>query len=243
MIDLQTGRFRLRSGRAPGDLDRAMALRARIFPVDRDGPDAADDRATHATIEDSVSGAPVAAFRALSLRGPELADASYAGQFYDLSKLSAFPAPLIELGRFCVAPGGGDPDILRLAWAGITRLVDRDEAGLLFGCTSFAGCDPAPHAAALSLLGGRYRGPDRWRPTPGRGPVVRFDDLAPAADPRAALQAMPTLMRSYLGMGGWVSDHAVIDAGMGTLHVFTGVETARIPPARARRLRALAATG
>ena len=41
-------------------------------------------------------------------------------------------------------------------------------------------------------------------------------------------------------MGGWVSDHAVIDARMNTLHVFTGVEIAAIPPARKRLLRAVA---
>ena len=39
-------------------------------------------------------------------------------------------------------------------------------------------------------------------------------------------------------MGGWVSDHAVVDNDLGTLHVFTGVEISRIPAARARLLRA-----
>jgi putative hemolysin len=48
---------------------------------------------------------------------------------------------------------------------------------------------------------------------------------------------MPPLLRSYLMMGGWVSDHAVIDAELDTLHVFTGVEIARVPEARARLLR------
>jgi len=49
------------------------------------------------------------------------------------------------------------------------------------------------------------------------------------------------LLRSYLAMGGWVSDHAVIDAQMDTLHVLTAVEIATIPPARARILRMIAA--
>ena len=44
---------------------------------------------------------------------------------------------------------------------------------------------------------------------------------------------------TYLAMGGWVSDHAVVDRDLHTLHVFTGVEIARIPAARARLLRAL----
>jgi hypothetical protein len=38
-------------------------------------------------------------------------------------------------------------------------------------------------------------------------------------------------------MGGWVTDHAVIDYDLNTLHVFTGVEISRVPAARARLLR------
>ena len=53
------------------------------------------------------------------------------------------------------------------------------------------------------------------------------------------LGGLPPLLRTYLAMGGWVSDHAVIDRDLDTLHVFTAVEVARIPPARARALRAL----
>jgi len=51
---------------------------------------------------------------------------------------------------------------------------------------------------------------------------------------------MPPLLRAYLRMGGWVSDHAVIDRDLGTLHVFTGLEIRAVPPARARALRAVA---
>ena len=61
-----------------------------------------------------------------------------------------------------------------------------------------------------------------------------------APDPKRAAATMPPLLRSYLAMGAWVSDHAVIDRDLNTLHVFTGVEIAAIPPARARLLRALA---
>ena len=60
-------------------------------------------------------------------------------------------------------------------------------------------------------------------------------------DPRAAMAAMPPLLRSYLAMGGWVSDHAVVDDHLDTLHVFTGLEIRAIPPARARLLRAAGA--
>jgi hypothetical protein len=40
-------------------------------------------------------------------------------------------------------------------------------------------------------------------------------------------------------MGGWVSDHAVVDRQLNTMHVFTGVEIGMIPGARKRLLRAV----
>ena len=56
-------------------------------------------------------------------------------------------------------------------------------------------------------------------------------------DAKRAMLAMPPLLRTYLLMGGWVSDHAVVDRDLNTLHVFTGLEIRAIPPARARLLR------
>ncbi|MEM9211400.1 MAG: ornithine-acyl-ACP acyltransferase, partial [Pseudomonadota bacterium] len=51
-----------------------------------------------------------------------------------------------------------------------------------------------------------------------------------------ALRQIPPLLKTYLRMGGWVSDHAVIDRDLRTIHVFTGVEIAKIPPARRKAL-------
>ena len=59
-------------------------------------------------------------------------------------------------------------------------------------------------------------------------------------DRRAALVGLPPLLRSYLGLGGWVGDHAVIDKVMNTVHVFTALSVDAVPAARARALRALA---
>jgi len=51
---------------------------------------------------------------------------------------------------------------------------------------------------------------------------------------------MPPFLRAYLGMGGWVSEHAVVDRDLGTLHVFTGLEVDAIPASRAKFFRASA---
>jgi hypothetical protein len=50
---------------------------------------------------------------------------------------------------------------------------------------------------------------------------------------------MPPLLRTYLLMGGWVSNHAVVDHQWNTMPVFTGVEIDAIPNTRKRLLRAV----
>lgn len=237
---LSRGRFRARRAAGPEDVSKAQALRALAFfgPGAALDADPLDARCHHVLIEDE-SGLPLACFRYLWLETSAEIGSSYSAQFYDLSKLEGFGGPLIELGRFCTRPGMVDPDVLRLAWGAIAALVDRGGARLLFGCASFAGTDPARYAPAFGFLRARHAAPARWQIGVKAGEVVRF--ASGSVDARGGLKLIPPLLRTYLGMGGWVSDHAVVDPEMDTLHVFTGLEIAAIPPARKRLLRADAA--
>jgi L-ornithine Nalpha-acyltransferase len=91
------------------------------------------------------------------------------------------------------------------------------------------------------LLAERHLGPVEHRPGRKAAEVVEYAALAgPVVDRRASLAGLPPLLRTYLGMGGWVSDHAVVDRELDTLHVFTCVEVDRVPRARAASLRAVA---
>ena len=69
--------------------------------------------------------------------------------------------------------------------------------------------------------------------------MIPLGNLDGAVVRKAAMEQLPALLKTYLSMGGWVSDHAVVDVQMNTLHVFTGLEIAAIPPARAKALRAI----
>lgn len=244
MLSLLRGRYRARTAETPGDLAAAQALRAVCFrgpgaALDADGFDA---RCTHVLIEDTATGDLVCCYRLMVLDDGSAIARSYSAQFYDLSALEPFAAPMAEIGRFCVAPDRRDPDILRLAWGAITALVDRQGIQMLFGCSSFRGTDTAPYLDALAQLAAGHLAPRCWRPRVKAPDVFRYARRLArmTPDPRRAAQAMPPLLRTYLLMGGWVSDHAVIDHDMGTLHVFTGLEIGAIPPARARLLRAVA---
>lgn len=249
MLTIHKGRYTLRLAESAGDLHAAQRLRWLCFVGGRRGTDdpgaldadAHDARCRHMLIEDRAAGVLVATFRLLVLPGGSGIGTSYAAQHYDLSRLAAYDAPMIEVGRFCIHPAHSDPDILRLAWAGLTSVVDRERAGLLFGCSSFMGTDAEGHAEAFAMLGARHLAPRRWLPRVKAPEVFRFARLwRRRPDARQAMAAMPPLLRSYLMMGGWVSDHAVLDRQLDTMHVFTGLEIAAIPPARARALRLLA---
>jgi len=159
---------------------------------------------------------------------------SYSAQFYDMYGFSSLEGPFLEIGRFCLAPEAtGSADVLRLIWAALTRIVDSEGIKVMFGCTSFSGCDPERHKGALALLAARHLGPPGIRPQARTAEAVRLD--ASAAIPVAT--GIPPLLRTYLMMGGWVGEHAVIDRDLDTLHVFTAVRIADIPASRARLLR------
>ena len=240
-ISMRRGRYIARDVAGPGDMAALRALRAEVFPADGAGPDRFDPVCRHIAIEEAETGSVVGGFRMLPLSGGGEIARSYSAQHYDLRALGTYPGRMVELGRFCIRPGSPDPDILRLAWAALTRVVDAEGAEMLFGCTSFRGTDPAVHADAFAMLNDRHIAPPSWRPrikAPRAVPLARV--MARPVDAARAMAAMPPLLRTYLGMGGRVSDHAVIDDEMDTLHVFTGVEIRAIPPMRRKLLRALA---
>lgn len=259
---LRKGGYRARMAESAADLEAAQRLRHRCFIAANGAPAQAGLRAggvesapegardadrfdalcRHVLVEDLRNGRPVCCFRLLPLAGGSGIAHSYAAQFYGLAALERFPGRLAEIGRFCIDPRHArDPDILRLAWGAITRYVDAEGIAMLFGCASFQGIRPAAYLDAFAMLRERHLAPRHWRPGVKAPEVVRFEPSSePVPDLRAALRAMPPLLRSYLGMGGWVSDHAVVDRDMNTLHVFTGLEIAAVPPSRARALRAVA---
>ena len=241
---IEKGRYVTRLAQGATDIDRALDLRRQVFRTRRGlgGPDTDgfDARCAHVVVEDMRTSDLVCGFRVLVLPSGDHLARSYAAQHYDLTRLAGFRGPMLELGRFCLHPDHSDPDILRLAWGAMARLVADQGVTLLFGCSSFEGADPARHASALALLRAGHLAPEQWRPLARPGAYDFAAHSTPAADLRTGLMTLPPLLRTYLAMGGWVSDHAVIDRDLDTLHVFTAVEIDRIPPARARALRAIA---
>ena len=240
MEPFSRGRYDVRAAQDAKDLTLAQNLRYRAFYTARgraraDGRDTDDydAAATHVIVLDRATGGSVACFRYRLWDAQDLAQ-SYSAQWYDLAPLARIGGPLIEIGRLCLDPDQTSPDPMRLCMAAIARVVLGQGVSAMFGCASLNGADPAAHGPILGQLAGHIGPADRL-------PGQKAPQTVPFPETPGAPPPMPPLLQSYLALGGWVSDHAVIDSHFDTLHVLTVVEIAKIPPARVRALKLLAA--
>lgn len=234
-IAFQKGHYVARFAVSPEDVAICQQLRHLcFFGVPGRDADHFDAKCRHLMVE-TGRGRLVGTMRLFEIPAGRQIHDGYVAQFYDLTGLAAIDKPMIELGRFCVAPDVMDAEVLRLVWTALTQLVDASDVAILFGCTSFSGIDPAPYSRCFAHLAARHLGPVSLRPKPIASDVVSFAQLD-----QNGTTPMPPLLRSYLGMGGWVGDYAVIDQMMNTLHVFTCLDVSAVPAGRARALRALA---
>ena len=236
-------KYRVRLAEDPSDIIAAQKLRYLAFGLrNPSGIDADefDQVCTHVLLEEQDTKRLVCCYRLLHLNGGSEIEKSYSAQHYELSALRSYSGKLVEMGRFCIHPDVKDPDVLRIAWGALAKYVDQDGVELLFGCASFQGTDATAYLDAFAMLCDRYLAPKCWFPRVKAPKIFHFATrLRRKPDMTKALRRMPPLLRSYLMMGGWVSDHAVVDLQMNTLHVFTGIEIQSIPAARKRLLRAL----
>ena len=245
MAQEQNSRYSARIATTDDDVRAAQRLRFVRFR-EGDGLDADefDSICKHVLVEERETGKLVCCFRFLPLADGSEISRSYSAKYYDLSALEAYEGAMVEMGRFCIHPDYKDSSILRVAWSAMTQYVDENKVDMLFGCSSFHGTDAEEHMEAFTLLKENHLAPKRWLPRVKAPKVFRFAAKLKPRKPnlRVAMRAMPPLLRTYLVMGGWVSDHAVVDNDMNTLHVFTGVEINRVPQSRARVLRTRAGT-
>lgn len=234
-IPFQKTCYQARLAAAPADVLACQRLRHTCF-FGRPGVDADpfDLLCRHLMVEDAA-GDLVATVRFFEWSTGADIHKGYAATAYDLSGLAGLDSPMIEIGRFCVTPDVLDADVVRVAWAALTAIVDDAGVAWLFGCTSFAGVEPAAYGTTFARLAARHQGPAALRPAMHAALTFPL-----TAIPQGGADPMPPLLRTYLAMGAWVGDHVVIDHALQTLHVFTCLEVAAVPLGRAHALRALA---
>ena len=241
---IRVGRYRARYASSQIDVLAAQSLRYQCFNLsnkDELDVDDFDALCQHILIENLETEKLICCYRILKFDSGKNISSSYSSQFYDLKVIENFTEPMIEVGRFCIDPEVNDPSVVLTAWAALAQIVDHTQTEFIFGCSSFEGIEKEKYFDSFALLRDRYMAPDHWRPKIKAAQVFCYSkDLIYKVDKKKALLNMPPLLKTYLSMGAWVSDHAVVDLNMKTLHLFTGMEISKIPKSRKKFLLNLA---
>ena len=137
----------------------------------------------------------------------------------------------LELGRSCVLKPYRNKRIVELLWHGIWTYVLRHGVDVMIGCASLEGTDPRRLALPLSFLHHHARAEEKWRARAVAERYTAMDLLAKdAVDPKAALHALPPLIKGYLRLGAAIGDGAVIDRTFGTTDVLVILPVSSINP-------------
>lgn len=224
---LAAGRYVAHDIEGADELEACLALRRLVFRKGQaDDRDRFDSAARHVLLTDRCDGSAVACFRYRIHSANDLSG-GYTAQFYDLAALASRNVLVADLGRVTVAPGRGDPDLLRLLLAALTRMTVAEKVRVVFGCSSLPGADIARHAPTLAWLRAHHAA------------SLAVSARCAARCPEGVSQDgrdVPPLLRSYLAMGARVAPDPVADPALDTLHVFTMLELDKVPIARARSL-------
>jgi putative hemolysin len=203
-------------------VDHARRLEHDAFDAVNDHLVLVDTRRDPATLDHVVG-----AYRLLT--GARAADFGrfYCDSEYDLAKLRSSGRRLLELGRSCVHLDYRGGPAMYLLWNGLAEYVLDHDIEVMFGVASFHGTDAAALQAPLSWLHHHHLAPEPLRVCALPGHFQRMDLLPPEAlDRRAAIAQMPTLIRAYLRLGGFVGEGAFVDHDFNTTDVMLLMDTA-----------------
>jgi L-ornithine Nalpha-acyltransferase len=235
------GTLEVRLARCAADVRRAQQLRFDVFYREMSAiPDATallarrdidpyDAVCDHLLVVDHAAphrgGRPavVGTYRLLRQDMAERHAGFYSAGEFDLGALLGRHRDLkfLELGRSCVLPPYRNKRTVELLWHGIWSYVLQHRLDVMVGCASLDGTDPDRLAAPLSFLHHFARAPEAWRTTALPRRYVEMNRMGKTAiDRKAALHALPPLIKGYLRLGACIGDGAVVDRQFGTTDVF-----------------------
>ena len=153
----------------------------------------------------------------------------YSASEYDLSKLMDRADRAVELGRSCVHARHRGGPAMHLMWGALADYVLSRDISILFGVASFQGTDPTAVSLALSHLHHKHLAPEDLRVValPEHRVEMGFEAEG-TYDPKEALKQIPSLIKAYLRLGGFVGDGAYIDHDFNTIDVCLVMDTGRM---------------
>ncbi len=153
----------------------------------------------------------------------------YGASEYDLSKLENCGRKSVELGRSCISRAHRGGVGMHLLWDGLGDYVTLNNIEIMFGVASFHGADIAPLENALAYLHHNYLAPEDLRVRVLEKQYISLNQMpVEQIDRKAALRQVPSLIKAYLRLGGFVGDGAFIDHKFNTVDVCLIMDTKRM---------------
>jgi putative hemolysin len=212
------------------DQDPYDAICDHLLVEDRSFEDTAHPDAWRRTRQPHVVGT----YRVLRQEVAQRSLGFYTASEYDIAPMIAAKSPryrFMELGRSCVLRPYRTKRSVELLWHGLWTYIREHKVDVMIGCASFEGTDPREHEMALSFLHHHARAPEEWRCRAHDHLYVPMNRLpADKVDAKAALKALPPLIKGYLRLGAFVGDGAVIDRQFGTTDVLIVLPVEKIDP-------------
>ncbi|MCC5978280.1 MAG: GNAT family N-acetyltransferase [Salinarimonas sp.] len=242
------GNLEVRLATSEADIHLAQNLRYRVFYEEmaaqpdalalltRRDADAFDAVCDHLMVLDHAEAGAAQVVGTYRLLRQDMAACH--GGFYTASEYAIDPllrahpdANVLELGRSCVLAPYRNKRTVELLWHGIWTYVLRHRIDVMLGCASLTGTDPDALALPLSFLAHFARAPEEWRARAHDHLHVPMERMPrEAIDQRAALVALPPLIKGYLRLGAGFGDGAVVDRQFGTTDVLVVLPVSRISP-------------
>ena len=224
---MQSPQFLTFFANSDDDVRACQHLRHTVF-VDEMGARASDTKlevdqfdqhADHLMLVDKTRTADdrlVGVYRLMNLEQASAAGGFSCENEFDLSPIRKASPKLLELGRSCVHPDYRKGMALFHLWQALAAHVVHTETQILFGAASFPGTDPDRFGPALAHLHDAHLAPDRLRVI---SKVPAVFNRPPNLDRKAALAQMPSLIKSYLRLGGKIGSGAFVDNAFNTTDV------------------------
>lgn len=250
----RSGNLQIRLARSSRDVRRAQRLRYQVFHEEmaaipnarcrflRRDIDAYDAICDHLLVVDTsrMDARPGRKPRPMVVGTYRLLRQEQAGQlgFYSQGEFDIAPLlarhpgkRFLELGRSCVLPDYRTKKTVELLWHGIWAYVRHHRIDVMIGCASLEGTEPAALATRLGFLHHHARATGEWSAKAHAARSVPMDLIAAdQIDAKAALKALPPLLKGYLRIGARFGDGAVVDHQFGTTDVLVVLPVAAIDP-------------
>ena len=153
----------------------------------------------------------------------------YSEDEYDLTPLRQSGRRLLELGRSCLHADYRGGTAMYVLWQALADYVIERDIEILFGVASFHGTNIADIAAPLSMLYHRHLAPPELRVQAQPHSAQTMNLISEAdLDRKAAMLAVPALIKAYLRLGSVVGADAFVDRRFNTTDVCLIMDTAKM---------------